>query len=120
LVKVFVVVDASQGIQPRDWDMISHLSYLGIPNQILLSKTDRLLFTHSERGGSISLERIERLQKWMREIGAGLPQETDRELIGYCAWRKKVRGFGVSQVRWAMLKAAGFHRDFEEKRPRKQ
>jgi len=89
--KVFVLVDARHGLKELDRKMLDQLSEAGIPAQVILTKLDK----------TKQKDRDKMFPKIEADIAA-MPFVDDEILQ-----TSTVKGWGVDEVRMAMLEAAG-------------
>ena len=113
--RAYVLVDAMHGLKLTDEQMLFLLRSNGIPHQVILSKTDRVLFSRG-RVSSQHLESaipaletiVERLRK---KIQPGPDEGPDAlgELICTSAdTQLNRRKLGIASLQWAVLSATGF------------
>ena len=121
--RTFVLVDAEHSLKPTDIFILTHLRQQGISHQIVLSKVDKLLYSHSKAPGSQKLHN--RLLK-IQDLCSSIRQRLDVEAgdgrrgtadILCCSAEKSLdeskghRKLGVDEVRWAVLSACGMECD---------
>ncbi|KAI5304710.1 hypothetical protein KEM56_006076 [Ascosphaera pollenicola] len=110
--KSFVILDASIGPKKQDDGLLHFLQHNEIPHQILASKADKVLIPGKTRGGQFQPGMEQELLTKLRNLSLpymsapGALHSLDEDLISFCGWQPQ-RRFGISQVRWAVLKAAG-------------
>ena len=117
LKRVFLLVDASHGLKSNDVEALTLFRKLGVSHQVILSKADRVLDKGKKSKASAEgFQRLGEVVEALRPViqpGGGDGPEAVGEVIACSAERgfggPGVGGgrFGVEEVRWATLVAAG-------------
>lgn len=114
--RAFVLIDASHGVKNSDMRFLRLLRKNAVSHQVILAKVDRILITKSrtmsEERLQINLAKLRRICEEVRTIiqpGRFDGPEALGEIISCSADKRldKERKFGLDQVRWAVLEAAG-------------
>ncbi|TKA64896.1 hypothetical protein B0A55_10486, partial [Friedmanniomyces simplex] len=127
--RTFVLVDAEHGLKRTDVELLTHLRRQGIAHQIVLSKTDKLLYPGAKPPGPLKLNNgLLKLRDLCGTIRSKLNQEAggrDTMVDILCCSseksldeRNKHRKLGIDEVRWAVLSACGLECDGEGNRKR--
>lgn len=118
--RAFLLIDAEHGVKASDQHMLDILQEAGTPHQIILSKSDKLIYRTSNAPSPEKLQqRIEKLHiqtNKVREkvIPKGKRSNAVLNDIICCSSEKsldKGRMLGMDEVRWAVLQAAGLQCD---------
>lgn len=111
--RVFVLVDSKHGLKPTDVDLLQLFREHAIPHQVVLSKVDRFLSSKPKnlRSGvsTASISALQQMLQYLRTIvqptGHGEGPGAFGELLTCCADKHPM--LGISELRWAILAAAG-------------
>ncbi|KAL2433837.1 hypothetical protein ABEF95_011003 [Exophiala dermatitidis] len=114
--RAFVLIDVLHGVMGRDVDIIKMLRSLAIPYQVVATKCDRFASTSSEAQGEAraALEKIRAQAELDADDSLALGEIITtgflnsmytKDAAGRLALSK--RAFGVSNLQWAVLRAAG-------------
>ncbi|RAH47158.1 translation initiation/elongation factor MRX8 [Aspergillus brunneoviolaceus CBS 621.78] len=117
--RIFLLIDGFHGMKPMDRVMIRSLSEYGLPYQIVVPKIDKVLVKQRSqlRSGisESSLALCRDLHREFRESAADIAREWNGppplgETLTACAHLERTPGnyIGISALRWAILKAAGY------------
>lgn len=117
--RAFILIDTDHGLKKSDLDLLALFRQYAIPHQIVLSKADKLLVKNKKQKTSASLAGIGTLQNTLRDIRPVVQPDGRVEGPGAlgeilsCSAETRVapgspRFLGISALRWAVLKAAGY------------
>ncbi|PYH84231.1 hypothetical protein BO82DRAFT_277976 [Aspergillus uvarum CBS 121591] len=117
--RIFLLIDGFHGMKPMDRVIIRWLSEYGLPYQIVVPKIDKVLVKQRNqlRSGvsEPGLAACRDLHREFREAAAEIAQEWNGppplgETLTACAHVERTPGhyIGISALRWAILKAAGY------------
>jgi GTP-binding protein len=118
--RAFLLIDAEHGIKSSDQHMLDILQEAGTPHQIILSKSDKLIYRTSNAPSAEKLkENIEKLHIQTNKVREKVIPKGKRgnavlNDIICCSSEKsldKGRMIGMDEVRWAVLQAAGLQCD---------
>lgn len=124
--RAFILIDTDHGLKRTDVDLLTLFRQYAIPHQIVLSKADKLLVKNKKQKTSALLAGIDTLQSTLRGIRPIVQPDGRVEGPGAlgeilsCSSETRVapgspRFLGISALRWAVLKAAGFAGSVEVK-----
>lgn len=123
--RAFLLIDAEHGIKASDQHMLDILQEAGTPHQIILSKTDKIIYRTSNAPGPEKLQqRIEQLHEKTDKVREKVAPKGKRgnavlNDIICCSSEKsldKGRMLGMDEVRWAVLQATGLQCDVNGKK----
>ncbi|CCX08905.1 Similar to Probable GTP-binding protein EngB; acc. no. Q6G2G5 [Pyronema omphalodes CBS 100304] len=95
--RAYVLIDSQHGPKASDLMILESLGRANVPYQIVLSKIDRYIFTHS------SLKTALLDTKYLLDSGIGGVSGLG-EIIGVSSLKKKM---GISELRWSIMSACG-------------
>jgi GTP-binding protein len=118
--RVFLLIDADHGLKAADEHMLDILHEAGTAHQIVLSKSDKILYPYSSPPTPIRLyKNLVRLREQCDKIRAKVLPEGKRSAsamsdIICCSSEKSIdknKRLGLDDLRWAVLKASGLEAD---------
>ncbi|KAF2841862.1 hypothetical protein M501DRAFT_928050 [Patellaria atrata CBS 101060] len=119
--RAFLLIDAEHGIKSTDRQMLQLMRENGVPHQIVLSKVDKILASNKGLSPQSVAMNLPTLQKLYSEIREEIQPRKSRgqkalgEIIVTSSQAALSGGqrFGVSGLRWAVLRAANLGCDEE-------
>lgn len=123
--RAFLLIDAEHGVKASDQHMLDILQEAGTPHQIILSKSDKLIYpTANAPGPEKTQQRIAQLHEKTEKVREKVVPKGKRgnavlNDILCCSSEKaldKGRMIGMDEIRWAVLQAAGLQCDATGKR----
>lgn len=123
--RAFLLIDAEHGVKASDQHMLDILQEAGTPHQIILSKSDKLIYHKTWTPGLEKIQqRIEKLHEITEKVREKVVPKGKRgnavlnDII--CCTSKRTLDIGgmvgMDEVRWAVLQATGLHCDANGKR----
>lgn len=125
--RAFLLIDTEHGVKASDQHMLDILQEAGTPHQIILSKSDKLIYPTANAPSPEKLQqRIEKLHDITEKVREKVVPKGKRgnavlNDIICCSSEKTLdrgRTIGMDEVRWAVLQAAGLQCDTNGKRGR--
>ncbi|QDS75138.1 hypothetical protein FKW77_007732 [Venturia effusa] len=123
--RAFLLIDAEHGVKASDQHMLDILQEAGTPHQIILSKSDKLVYPTANPPEPEKLQqRIEKLHETTEKVREKVVPKGKRgnavlNDIICCSSEKRLdkgKMIGMDEVRWAVLQAAGLQCDANGKR----
>ncbi|TID15362.1 uncharacterized protein E2P81_ATG08426 [Venturia nashicola] len=118
--RAFLLIDAEHGVKSSDQHMLDILQEAGTPHQIILSKSDKLIYptANTPSPGKLQqhMEKLHQITEKVREkvVPKGKRGNAVLNDIVCCSSAKTLdrgRMIGMDEVRWAVLQAAGLQCD---------
>lgn len=123
--RAFLLIDAEHGVKASDQHMLDILQEAGTPHQIILSKSDKLIYPTANAPSIEKIQqRIEKLHGITEKVREKVVPKGKRgnavlNDIICCSSEKTLdrgRMIGMDEVRWAVLQAAGLQCDISGKK----
>ncbi|KAE9974906.1 hypothetical protein BLS_002856 [Venturia inaequalis] len=123
--RAFLLIDTEHGVKASDQHMLDILQEAGTPHQIILSKSDKLIYPTANAPSLDKVQqRIEKLHQITEKVREKVAPKGKRgnavlNDIICCSSEKSLdrgRMIGIDEVRWAVLQAAGLQCDADGKR----
>ncbi|EHY60980.1 hypothetical protein ABEF92_004489 [Exophiala dermatitidis] len=114
--RAFVLIDVLHGVMPRDVDILKMLRSLAIPYQIVATKCDRFASSEAQGEARAALEKIRAQAELDADDSLALGEIIATGFLNTMAANGKGAtarlalgkgAFGVSNLQWAVLRAAG-------------